>query len=229
MGINMKTKLLGCIAAICLLASSASHASIIGITSLSGTDSIDWLQLGPTYTVLAGPQNFTSTGGLTGVVSSVGNVLERRDQNNGWGGNFAPGAHLLWDRQVGPDITLTFSQGVFAVGAQIQSDYYGPFTAQVFGEGGINLGTFTENGNSTSNGDNSAIFIGLQSTSADIMSIQFTLTNATLAPNDFTIGPVQLSMSAVPEPATWGMMLLGFAGLGFMAYRRKNKMALSAV
>jgi hypothetical protein len=28
-------------------------------------------------------------------------------------------------------------------------------------------------------------------------------------------------LSAVPEPSTWAMMILGFAGLGFMAYRRK--------
>jgi hypothetical protein len=28
--------------------------------------------------------------------------------------------------------------------------------------------------------------------------------------------------SAVPEPSTWAMLLLGFAGLGFMAYRRKQ-------
>lgn len=28
---------------------------------------------------------------------------------------------------------------------------------------------------------------------------------------------------AVPEPATWAMMMLGFAGVGFMAYRRKAK------
>jgi hypothetical protein len=34
--------------------------------------------------------------------------------------------------------------------------------------------------------------------------------------------------SAVPEPATWAMMLLGFASLGFMAYRRKSKPALMA-
>ena len=32
----------------------------------------------------------------------------------------------------------------------------------------------------------------------------------------------------VPEPSTWAMLLVGFAGIGFMAYRRKNKMALSA-
>ena len=31
-----------------------------------------------------------------------------------------------------------------------------------------------------------------------------------------------LSISAVPEPSTWMMLLLGFAGLGFMAYRRKS-------
>jgi PEP-CTERM motif len=28
--------------------------------------------------------------------------------------------------------------------------------------------------------------------------------------------------SAVPEPSTWAMMILGFCGLGFMAYRRKD-------
>jgi len=33
---------------------------------------------------------------------------------------------------------------------------------------------------------------------------------------------------AVPEPSTWAMMLLGFVGLGFMAYRRKVKPALMA-
>ena len=37
-------------------------------------------------------------------------------------------------------------------------------------------------------------------------------------------GPVigQVSISAVPEPATWAMMILGFLGIGFMAYRRKS-------
>jgi hypothetical protein len=34
--------------------------------------------------------------------------------------------------------------------------------------------------------------------------------------------------AAVPEPSTWAMMLLGFAGLGFMAYRKKSKSASMA-
>jgi hypothetical protein len=33
---------------------------------------------------------------------------------------------------------------------------------------------------------------------------------------------------AVPEPSTWAMLLLGFAGIGFMAYHRKSKPALMA-
>jgi hypothetical protein len=30
----------------------------------------------------------------------------------------------------------------------------------------------------------------------------------------------------VPEPSTWAMMILGFFGVGFLAYRRKSKQAL---
>lgn len=38
---------------------------------------------------------------------------------------------------------------------------------------------------------------------------------------------VQLTVEAgVPEPSTWAMMIVGFAGVGFMAYRRKSKPAL---
>lgn len=34
--------------------------------------------------------------------------------------------------------------------------------------------------------------------------------------------------SAVPEPSTWAMMVLGFAGIGFLAYRRKRASAITA-
>jgi PEP-CTERM motif-containing protein len=35
--------------------------------------------------------------------------------------------------------------------------------------------------------------------------------------------------SGVPEPSTWTMLMLGFAGVGWMAYRRKAKPALMAL
>ena len=34
--------------------------------------------------------------------------------------------------------------------------------------------------------------------------------------------------AAVPEPSTWAMMILGFAGVGFMAYRRRKGAMLAA-
>jgi len=37
-----------------------------------------------------------------------------------------------------------------------------------------------------------------------------------------------VSIAAVPEPSTWAMMILGFTGIGFMAYRWNVKPALMA-
>ncbi|MDO9057937.1 MAG: PEPxxWA-CTERM sorting domain-containing protein [Bradyrhizobium sp.] len=35
-------------------------------------------------------------------------------------------------------------------------------------------------------------------------------------------------VAAVPEPSTWAMMILGFAGVGFMTYRRRKAAVLAA-
>lgn len=54
----------------------------------------------------------------------------------------------------------------------------------------------------------------------------FNLSNPFFGQNDvLTISAV----AAVPEPSTWAMMILGFAGVGFMAYRRKGKPALAKI
>jgi hypothetical protein len=36
-----------------------------------------------------------------------------------------------------------------------------------------------------------------------------------------------LPAGSVPEPATWAMMIVGFGGLGFVAYRRSRNPALA--
>ena len=40
-------------------------------------------------------------------------------------------------------------------------------------------------------------------------------------------GIQNVNVSAVPEPSTWAMLLLGFVGIGFVAYRQKPKPALA--
>ena len=49
---------------------------------------------------------------------------------------------------------------------------------------------------------------------------------AALAPAAFL--SLETSVAAVPEASTWAMMILGFAGVAFVAYRRKSKPALMA-
>jgi hypothetical protein len=51
-------------------------------------------------------------------------------------------------------------------------------------------------------------------------------------PGGFGVGIFTLTqVAAVPEASTWAMMILGFAGVGFMAYRRRkdSTLALTAV
>jgi len=224
----VKTILLWSIAALSLfgIVSDAS-AAIVGITSLSGNDSIDWSQLGPAFTGVSSPQGVSSVGGLAATVSS--GSLERLDEGNGWSGNFTGGTPLLWATGAATtsEITLNFAHPVLAVGAQIQFQEFGVFTAQVLGGDGVDLGTFTEGGLSTSNGDGSAIFIGLSSNIGDITQIQFSLTNN----GAFAIGTVELQTlgSGVPEPSTWAMMLVGFAGLGFAGFRKTRARSVPAL
>jgi hypothetical protein len=82
--------------------------------------------------------------------------------------------------------------------------------------------TSVSNTANISSGPNSE-FIGFIST-VPFNTITLSVPNGqSLAIADFTT-----ATSAVPEPSTWAMMLLGFAGLGFMAYRRKQQTAFNA-
>ena len=59
------------------------------------------------------------------------------------------------------------------------------------------------------------------STSTDFESVRFS-TGPTAFEFAFTAGATTTNVSPVPEPSTWAMLILGFAGVGFMAYRRKS-------
>jgi hypothetical protein len=59
---------------------------------------------------------------------------------------------------------------------------------------------------------------------------QYVITAMGEASNNSTIsisGSVDDSVSAVPEPSTWAMMLLGFAGLGFVFRQSQRKVSFT--
>ncbi len=215
-----------------------ANAGYFLITSRTGfSDFVDWGQLGAPYTDPSNPSTVTSNGGKTLTVSQTyPGAFERRDEGNGWNGNFSPGDHLLWTNNAGSSApnTLSISSGFTAGGAQIQADYYGSFTARItaYDAMGNTLASFTENGTSNGNNDGSAIFIGIGTTSGTIASIGFSLDSATFGTvGDFAINKFSFSTgpyNVIPEPASVTLLGLGALGLaGFGLRRRKQNAAVS--
>jgi hypothetical protein len=56
-----------------------------------------------------------------------------------------------------------------------------------------------------------------------------TFSDATQNAFEFLPGTLPNAVGGVPEVSTWAMMILGFFGVGFMAYRSKSKVALRLV
>jgi hypothetical protein len=66
-------------------------------------------------------------------------------------------------------------------------------------------------------------------TTGDSVALTFD-NDSGFAPPGYTTGTGSFgAVAAVPEPSTWAMMITGFLGLGFMAYRRRSRTALNAV
>ena len=59
-------------------------------------------------------------------------------------------------------------------------------------------------------------------------SISSTLTFASTTNTPYGAALDNVSVAAVPEVSTWAMMLLGFAGVGLLVYRRKPALVLNA-
>lgn len=159
--------------------SNSASASLIELTTRPGTaDIINWGQLGPpSPTIFPTPQNFTSTSGVEGTatLANDGNGAIYQQGGN-FLGNFAPGDLVFYTMKSGP-LTLNFDTPLSTVGAQIDASTYGVFTAEIqaFHHGDL-LGTFTESGTVTTDGDNSAIFLGVTDTKKGITSIVYSLT-----------------------------------------------------
>jgi PEP-CTERM motif len=74
----------------------------------------------------------------------------------------------------------------------------------------------------------------VKSSSADATGASYVSAPTLTISQDFVAAGYDIDLSAgiasaVPEPSTWAMMILGFFGIGFMAYRRKQSGAALSV
>jgi hypothetical protein len=189
-------------------------AGAIGISSpasLPQDGSINWADLGPSFTNVASGTVVPVTGlpGLSLTFSNAaGQPLQILTQcpavDCGWSGNFAPGASVLWTSGTfngswngnGP-ITVSFSSPQRGLGFQIMADETGPFTATLcaYNAADTLLGCSPFNGNGTTDADNSAIFVGLYDDAAEIAKVTIDAGGA-LYPHDFAIGQVFVANTA---------------------------------
>jgi hypothetical protein len=194
-----------------LFSTTAAWAdSLTLVTSQAGqgsNDSVQWSQLGADGTTLGTTASATSVRGTTVTLglagpSSLVSVVCPASPCSWAGTGLTATDSLIWTSDTGNGgngpLTLTFSRGISGVGALIQADSPGQFTAQIeVFNGATSLGSFTQASNA--NGD--ATYIGvLDQSGANITSVVFSLTTcaATCTTTDFAIDTVNL----VTAPAT---------------------------
>jgi hypothetical protein len=152
--------------------------------------------------------SFNTTSGLGGIITDQFNSFTGTSLGANQGG-----AQFFFGNE---GFTVTFAAPVTAVG--------------IFAN--VNLGTsFVLNAATGSLAQTVNIydtstfgFFGITS-STPFSSATFTSQDAF---STFNIPEIEFQVAAVPEPSTWAMMILGFAGIGLMAYRRRNNHALQA-
>jgi len=184
--------------------SPAAYYYPTGFTQYSSDASTAVIAPGVTFSGTSGVQNNAAPWGFPPAPAPGTNAAFIQSYN---GQSSSPGT-ISFDLSsliAGQTYTLTFSQ--------VARPYQGvdPFTVSY---GATSFGTFTPTLNWT------------QVTETFVAQAATPLVFAgTILDGDHSSGIDNISISAVPEPSTWAMMILGFLGVGLAAHRRKKRFA----
>jgi len=222
-------KLISMVAAAALMAAGAGAANA-AVTTYTSSAAFNAAIAGFTTTVedfssgTAG-QTIASGGSFNGVTyTTSGPTLDGTiitNQFNSFsglslGGNQSGGAQFFFD---GDSVTATFAAPVFAVGAFFNVNANS-------GNFGVTVGGDTSSSGSGTYDTSSFVFAGLVSDTSFTSATFFSNSDCACSAS-FNIPEVITATTAVPEPATWAVMLVGFGGLGAMLRRRRELKGLA--
>ncbi len=186
------------------LTACASISSVADRISLNPNDQLNWSIAGPSGSIVASGSSFqTTAGNRVEVSSATGGDMRRLDQGRfgGWYGNFEEGSPLLYSGgsgaiEINPDVLF---QGA---GLQVQSDYFGPFSAELtaYGVDGNILGSVTGNGVSSSGSSGRSLFLGFLSDAFDVDKFVLRLTSAVRFTDRFALDPISFLSAPRREP-----------------------------
>jgi hypothetical protein len=181
-----------------------------------------------TYTYLTGLNNDWTYAG-SGVINSTG--------GSAWFGGSPPsdssGSQFAFLQGAGSFISQTFS--VLTAG-DYSISWMDAGRPDIYGGCCRGDQTYQVSLNSTIIGTYSTVtgvgfdkqFANLGNLSGGSYTLTFLGLSTTQSTSDETAFIDGVNISAVPEPATWAMMIIGFVGTGLMAYRRRRNPALEA-
>ncbi|MBR0995475.1 PEP-CTERM sorting domain-containing protein [Bradyrhizobium japonicum] len=194
---------------------AAAFAAMVGLSGSANAAPIVFTNYGQSDGLAANLAQPTPTSNPFGIAAiETGQPGGCGLSNCGWSPfGTADNAHSWWD--IGNAGSVTFS--IASLASSIKDGVLYVVWGSPNGDNTITLGndSLTTAGlGPTFNSQNnpSGYLLGLKLNSATDITFS---TNETAFEFAFT--------SPVPEPSTWAMMILGFAGLGFMAYRRRNQ------
>ena len=163
------------------------------------------------------------TGSFTGW-TLTGSNQSSDSIENGFFSEYNPQAGGYY-AQLSPSGTDTLSQSFTGVKGQeyaftfyYQTDGLSPYSLSASFDGTT---VFSVSANSNTRGTNGWVQETFDVTGINgLNTVSFSFSDSSRSQG--SIGLDSVSVAAVPEPSTWAMIMLGFAGIGFMAYRRKG-------
>jgi len=186
---------------------STSNTTDNANTVYGSTTQPGWNSQNVTFTGGTSQQASGSTGSSAINITDGGGFASLADSGN-------DGALNLWSVVINPDQLFTDMKFAVQLAGAGSFDVYYLLSG---GAGYVNSGTtfFTDNKGNT----NYLIDV----TGGTFDAIQIVANDPPGATNDSIFEIKQISLNnvpAVPEPATWAMMLLGFGGIGYVMRRR---------